>query len=394
MYLARQAEIQILKALESGKVIILTGARQVGKTTLIQHVLDSKHVTMLNFDVPFDAARFKAAAVLPPADGLKSLGDPEYLVIDEAQREPDTSRIVKGWYDSKLPVKIVLLGSSALNLISQTTESLTGRNCKLQLPPLTMHEGLSAENWYNAAYPDTLLDREMAPQFRNFLLKSMVFGCYPEVVTADDKIPLLRNLAGDYLWKDILLLGSIKTPDLIRRLLILLACQIGSEISVNEIAAQLGMARQTVERYLDLLEETFVIFRLNSFSTNPRKEIAKGKKIYFCDTGIRNAILNQFDTSELRADIGALFENWLIAEVMKRNILCSSPAELYFWRSKGKAEVDLVMKDGSRLDGLEIKWTRSRKNARSFEENYGVPVRTLTSLAPSEWPLGGLSAGK
>jgi len=394
MYIARQAGAPLLKALESGKVVLLTGARQVGKTTLIQHVLESKHVAMLNFDVPFDAARFKAAAVLPPADGLKSLGDPEYLVIDEAQREPDTARIVKGWYDSKLPVKIILLGSSALNLISQATESLTGRNRKLQLPPLTMHEGLLAENWYDAAYPDTILDHEMASQFRNFLLKSMVFGGYPEVVTADDKIPLLRNLAGDYLWKDILQLGSIKTPDLIRRLLVLLACQIGSEISVNEIAAQLGMARQTVERYLDLLEETFVIFRLTSFSTNPRKEIAKGRKVFFWDTGIRNAILNQFDTSELRADIGALFENWLIAEVMKRNILRSSPAELYFWRSKGKAEVDLVMKDGSKLNGLEIKWTRSRKNVRSFEANYGVPVRTLTSLAPSEWPLGGLFAEK
>ena len=387
MYIARQAETQFLKALESGKVIIMTGARQVGKTTLIQHVLKSKCVTMLNFDVPFDAARFKASAALPPADGLKSLGAPEYLVIDEAQREPDTARIVKGWYDSKLPVKIFLLGSSALNLISQTTESLTGRNRKLLLPPLSMHEGLLAETWYNAVYPDTILDREMAPQFRNFLLNSMVFGCYPEVVTSDDKIPLLRNLAGDYLWKDILQLGSIKTPDLIGRLLILLACQIGSEISVNEISAQLGMARQTVERYLDLLEETFVIFRLTSFSTNPRKEVVKGKKIYFWDTGIRNAVLNQFDTSDLRPDIGALFENWLIAEIMKRNLQRPKPAELYFWRSRGQSEVDLVIRDGSALQGFEIKWNRSRKKERAFETAYGVPVKTLTSLVPSEWPF-------
>lgn len=386
-YIARQAEKLFLKALESGKIIVLTGARQVGKTTLVQHVLDSRRVTMLNFDIPFDAARFKAAAVLPPADGLKTLGDPEYLVIDEAQREPDTARIVKGWHDSKLPVKIILLGSSALNLLSQTTESLTGRNRKLMLPPMTVREMLAAESWYNAAYPDTILDREMAPQFRSFLLKSMVFGCYPEVITSDEKTPLLRNLAGDYLWKDILQLGAVKSPDLIRRLLVLLAYQTGSEISVNEIASQLTMARQTVERYLDLLEESFVIFRLNSFSSNPRKEIAKGKKIFFWDTGIRNAILNQFDTSELRPDIGALFENFLIAEIMKRNVQRTNPAELYFWRSRGRAEVDLVLKDGNQLRGFEIKWSRSRKTARTFEDVYKVAVQTLTSLVPSEWPL-------
>lgn len=189
MYIEREAETRFLKALESGKILVLTGARQVGKTTLVRHVLDSRHVTMLNFDVPFDAARFKAAAVLPPADGLKTLGNPEYLVIDEAQREPETARIVKGWHDSGLPVKIILLGSSALNLLSQTTESLTGRNRKLLLPPMTMHEMLSAESWYNTAYPDTILDREMAPQFRTFLLKSMVFGGYPEVITSDEKYP-------------------------------------------------------------------------------------------------------------------------------------------------------------------------------------------------------------
>ena len=214
-----------------------------------------------------------------------------------------------------------------------------------------------------------------------------MFGCYPEVVTADEKIPLLRNLAGDYLWKDILQLGSVKTPDLIRRLLMLLAYQTGAEISVNEIAQQLGMARQTVERYLDLLEETFVIFRLTSFSTNPRKEVAKGKKIYFWDTGIRNAVLNQFDTSDLRPDIGALFENWLIAEIMKRNLQRPNPAELYFWRSRSQSEVDLVIRDGTALQGFEIKWNRSRKKERAFETAYGVPVKTLTSLAPSEWPL-------
>ncbi|MBO4630776.1 MAG: AAA family ATPase, partial [Lentisphaeria bacterium] len=161
MLIGRYAEKQLLKGLAGGKVVILTGARQVGKTTLVQHVLTSERTVMLNFDIPFDLARFKAAAVLPPADGLKTLGSPDCLVLDEAQREPEAARIVKGWYDAHLPVKIILLGSSSLNLLSQTAESLTGRNRKLLLPPLTMHEALTAEGWYHSLYPDTVLDNEM-----------------------------------------------------------------------------------------------------------------------------------------------------------------------------------------------------------------------------------------
>ena len=387
MLIGRYAEKRLLKELSGQKVVILTGARQVGKTTLVRHVTESRRTTFLNFDMPFDFARFKAAAVLPPAEGLKTLGSPEYLVLDEAQREPEAARIVKGWYDANLPVKMIMLGSSSLNLLSQSAESLTGRNRKLLLPPLTMHEALTSASWFNPLYPDTVLDNEMAAQFRVFLMTNMVFGNYPEVVTGDDPRTVLRDLAGDYLWKDILQAGLIKTPDLIRRLLILLACQVGSEVSTNEIARQLGISRQTVERYLDLLEETFVIFRLPSFSTNPRKEIAKGKKVYFWDTGIRNAVLNQFDTSELRPDLGALFENYLIAEIMKRNVQRSDPAELFFWRNRGQAEVDLILKNGGELRPFEIKWSRCRKRGSAFENAYHVPVELLTSLKPSEWPL-------
>jgi len=388
MLIEREAAKQLKKELGSGKIVVLTGARQVGKTTLVQQLLRSGRVTMLNFDIPFDVNRFRAAAVLPPLDGLKTLGSPDYLVIDEVQHEPEACRIVKGWYDAHLPLKIVLLGSSSLNLLSQTTESLTGRNRKIELPPLTMHEALSAESWYNSLYPDRILDNEMSAQFRVFLMKNMVFGNYPEVVTNDDKSSLLRNLSGDYLWKDILQSGALRTPELLRRLLGLLAYQTGSEVSVNEIAQQLSMSRQTVERYLDLLEETFVIFRLSSFSTNPRKEIAKGKKIFFWDTGIRNAILNSFDQQEMRPDLGALFENYLIAEIKKRCMLQGGNSqELYFWRSKGNTEVDLILKEGDHLQAFEIKWKRNRCASKSFENVYQVPVNTLTAGNPSEWPF-------
>ena len=387
MIIARTAMPTFLKIIDSGKTAIVVGARQVGKTTLVNEALKSKNMLLLNFDVPFDVARFKAASVLPPMDGLKSLGSPEYLVIDEAQREPETARIVKGWYDSKLPVKIVLLGSSSLNLLSQTAESLTGRNRKIHLPPLTLRESLEAESWFRPEYSLPVIEEAFAPQFRVTLLKSMVFGCYPEVVTSDDKIGLLRELSGDYLWKDILQSGLIKTPDLIRRLLTLLAHQAGSEVSVNELAQQLQMARQTVERYLDLLEETFVIFRLPAYSTNLRKEVAKSKKIFFWDTGIRNAVLNAFDLNENRPDIGSLFENYLIAEIAKRNDLSDNPAELYFWRTVSMSEVDLVVKQGSSLMPYEIKWGKKKGKCIAFQNEYGIPVQTISSDKPSTWPF-------
>jgi predicted AAA+ superfamily ATPase len=178
---------------------------------------------------------------------------------------------------------------------------------------------------------------------RAFLMQRLSFGSYPEVATSADPVPLLRELSSDYLWKDVLQTGLVKTPDLIKRLLLLLAHQAGSEVSVNELAGQLQMARPTVDRYLDLLEQTFVIFRLASFSTNPRKEITKGQKVFFWDTGIRNALLNAFSPDEFRPDIGALWENWVIAEIAKRNALLGSPAELFFWRTRSQSEVDLVV---------------------------------------------------
>lgn len=387
MLVPRSALPIFQKLLASGKVVIVTGARQVGKTTLVAEALKSKKLTLLNFDVPYDVARFNAAGVLPPAEAIKSLGNPEYLVIDEAQREPECARIVKGWYDSKLPVKIVLLGSSSLNLLSQATENLTGRNRKLQLSPFILDEALAASGWMKPEYSIPLVEEHFAAQFRVTLLRSMVYGGYPEVATGDDPVALLRELSGDYLWKDILQAGLIKTPDLIRQLLTLLAHQAGNEVSVNELAQQLGMARTTVDRYLDLLEETFVIFRLPAFSTNPRKEIAKSKKIFFWDTGIRNAILNAFELSENRPDIGKLFENYLIAEVARRNLLQPHPAELYFWRTVAKSEVDLVIKQDGRLSAYEIKWGKKRGGITAFANAYGVMPQTLTSTEPSRWPL-------
>ena len=382
MYLKRAAEQLLKDIISGGKVGVILGARQVGKTTLVEHVLAGQPAVFLNFDVEVDKARFQAVAALAPSDGLRALGNPSVLVIDEAQRLPATSRIIKGWHDARLPAKFLLLGSSSLNLLDQAAESLTGRNRTLVLTPLLFSETLGTQAWADAGAAPAHLCRHFAPQLSAFLMQRLAFGSYPEIVTSDQPAQLLRELSSDYLWKDVLQAGLVKTPDLIKRLLLLLAHQAGSEVSVNELAAQLGMARPTVDRYLDLLEQTFVIFRLPSFSTNPRKEIAKSQKVFFWDTGVRNALLNAFATEELRPDIGAVWENWVIAEVAKRNALLGSPAELFFWRTRAQSEVDLVVKQSNSLRAFEIKWSHRRVSSRAFRDAYGVEVEPIRADNP------------
>ena len=387
MYLERLAENLLKRVLEGNKVGVILGARQVGKTTLVKHILKGRPTAFLNFDVEVDKARFQAAAAMSPKEGIQSLGNPSVLVIDEAQRLPETSRIIKGWYDEGIPAKFLLLGSSSLDLLDQAAESLTGRNRKLVLPPLLFAETLGTQAWVQEGVASDHLCRHFAPQLRAFLMQRLAFGSYPGIVTCSEPVELLRELSSDYLWKDVLQAGLVKTPVLIKRLLLLLAHQAGSEVSVNELATQLHMARPTVERYLDLLEQTFVIFRLPSYSTNPRKEISKSHKVFFWDTGIRNALLNAYSTEEFRPDIGALWENWVIAEVAKRNALLGSPAQLYFWRNRAQSEVDLVVKEERRLRAFEIKWTRGRIAGRAFREAYGTEVETIHPENPFETNL-------
>lgn len=388
MYLDRMAESEVQRLLAGDKVGVLLGARQVGKTTLVAHVLVGQEALFLNFDIEVDKARFQAAAALAPSDGLRSLGNPAVLVIDEAQRWPDTARIVKGWHDARIPVKVLLLGSSALDLLDQTAESLTGRSRRVVLPPLLFTEALGGQPWYDAAGSAEHLQRHFGPQLRACLMQRLAFGSYPEVVTSGQPAKLLRQLSADYLWKDVLQAGLVKKPELIRRLLTLLAHQVGSEVSTNELATQLGMARATVDHYLDLLERTFVIFRLPAFGNNPRKEITKNQKVYFWDTGIRNALLESFSTDPYRPDIGALWENWVIAEVAKRNALAGSPAQLFFWRTRAQSEVDLVVKQAGGLRAFEIKWALRRVAGKAFHEAYGVNVEVLDAGRPLE--IGGV----
>jgi hypothetical protein len=382
MYIKRIAENDLRAALASGKVTLLLGARQVGKTTLVEQVLRGENAKFLNFDVEVDKARFLAAASLEPDEALRILGNPQVLVLDEAQRLPKTALIVKGWHDAKVPNRMLLLGSSSLDLLDQSAESLTGRNRKLVLPPLLFPEALQSQDWGESGLDHPTLCRHFAAPLRAFLLQRIAFGSYPEVVLSSEPRRLLRELSSDYLWKDILQTGLVKTPDTIRRMLLLLAHQAGNEVSINELASQLQMARPTVERYLALLEQTFVIFRLPAFSTNPRKEISKSHKVYFWDTGIRNALLNTFAADELRPDIGAVWENWVISEMAKRNALLGFPCELFFWRSRTQAEVDLVVKDESGLRAFEITWKPRRSGSTAFRSAYQVHVEIIGPTNP------------
>jgi hypothetical protein len=382
-YIPRFAQARFVELLKSQKVIMILGARQVGKTTLVQHVLKGNNAFFLNLDLEIDKQRFLAASKITPLEAIKSFGMPDILVVDEAQRLVETGRIIKGWYDTKVPTKIVLLGSSSLNILSQSAESLTGRNVKLFLTPLMFKEILSFQDWYSSVFSWNKLQKQFSEQIKTLLLQTLVFGSYPEVVITSERTQYLTNLVSDYLLKDILQLGLVKNPDVIKRLLMLLAHQVGSEVSVNELANNLNLSRVTVDRYLDLLEQTFVIFKLPAFSTNPRKEIAKSAKIYFWDTGVRNALLNELNVNPLRSDIGSLWENWVVAEIAKENIQMEARKSLYFWRSRAGSEVDLVIKDGQRIKAFEIKWSARRKaGIRAFRDSYGVDVKLITASFP------------
>jgi predicted AAA+ superfamily ATPase len=380
-YIPRITEDYLAKDLSSGKVIVLLGPRQSGKTTLVRHLLEGRKAFFLNFDIDSEKQRFLAASALDPDSAMTAFGNPEFLVVDEAQRLPESLRIVKGWHDSGVRPVILLLGSSAVEISGRAAESLAGRNIKRILPPLIFREIVRSRSWA-AGFDEETIRSQFVPQIGSLLLSCLAFGHYPESVLTPDKRPYLLNLSSDVLWKDLLHLGLVKTPDSIRRLLSLLAHQIGSEASINELSSATGLARNTVEKYLGILEQAFIVFRLPAFSSNPRKEISKSRKIFFWDTGIRNALLNEFSEDEMRPDIGPLWENWVVAEFAKQNLLSGQMKNLYFWRSHAGSEVDLVVRRDDRLWAYEIKWNPRRQPGRAFTDKYGVPVTVIHRSEP------------
>jgi len=380
MYIHRLVEKAVLKSFNDSKIVILLGARQVGKTTLIEPFVREKQGLLLNCDISVDKAKLLAASALPPQDAMRLFGNPSLLVVDEAQNLPEIGKIVKGWYDARIAAKIFLLGSSSLNLLDQTAEPLTGRNEKIYLTPLLFSEILQSQSWYEHQLPRELFIKEFSNQLQTLLLQQMVYGSYPETATSDDKEKYLLNLTSDYLLRDVLQGGLVKSPETVRKLLQLLAYQAGSEVSVSELASNLQISRQTTERYIELLERSYVIFRVRAFNTNQRKEISKNTKIFFWDTGVRNALLKEFSLAPTRSDIGSLFENWVISEAAKQNLARGDRNSIYFWRKRGGGEVDLIIKGTNVFKAYEIKWSKKTASSsmRSFTDTYNVPVAVLT----------------
>lgn len=378
MYISRVAQSRFENRIDRRKILLLLGPRQAGKTTLLQHVYAGRNVAFLNLDHAPDTQKLRLVTPLDPMTAVARLGSPDVLVIDEAQRMPEMVRVVKGWYDAGVPVEIVLSGSSSLNLLDVTAEPLTGRNEKIFLPPLRFSEILAAQSWYSPEFETAIREGgAFADQIQSLLLHAMVYGGYPDAVRSSDPVSYLHTLVSDYIFKDIFSLGLVKAPETIRRLLELLAHQVGSVVSTNELSRTLGISRVTVDRYVGLLEQTFIIFRLPAYSTNPRKEIAKSNKVYFWDTGVRNAVIGEFSLNPLRSDIGSLWENWVIAEIAKKTWYPLG-IPLFFWRSKAGSEVDLIWKDvrSSKLRAYEIKWSAQRAT-KAFTTSYKIPVLVL-----------------
>jgi predicted AAA+ superfamily ATPase len=344
--LERRLAQQILPWLNRGKVIVITGARQVGKTTLLQELFSSRdNLIWLNAD----EANVRLRLENPSLNILQGIiGNYKLLIIDEVQRIQNAGLLLKLIVDNFKDVQVIATGSSALDISETIFEPLTGRHLLFHLYPFALAE----------LYP-TKSSFEVEQEFTFHL----VFGSYPDVFKkrAGAAI-LLKNLANQYLYKDILTWKNIRKPELLDKLLKLLAFQMGSEVSYHELATQLNVKAETVESYITLLEKAFVVFRLRAYSTNARKELSKSNKVYFWDNGIRNAILDAFQPLELRNDIGALWENFMISERMKMNAYVSNATQSFFWRNYNQSEVDYLELTEGNLSAFEFKWGIKKKS--------------------------------
>ena len=377
-YIQRSVERYIKESLKNRKILFLLGARQVGKTTLIEYLLKTSQGEMLNMDTQIDQARFKDAAGLEPAEGVRTLTSGKTLVIDEAQRVPDIGRITKGWYDARVPVKIILLGSSSATLADIAASELVGRNEKLWLTPLLFEEVLTQQKWFTKKRPPKLLQQSFSQTTHSILMQRLIFGSYPEAYLANDPRTYLENLTGDYLLKDIFTKSLVRSPEDVRRLLLELTREIGETVSVLQLATRLQLSRQTIQRYLDLLEGIFVIFKLPAYHTNPITEVAHSYKYYFWDTGVKNALQREWTISTKRSDIEALWENWVIAEIMKLSHTYRRHEDLFFWRSRHGSNVELVIRQGDKLYPFNISFDpHAVKLSRAFTNTYSVKPKII-----------------
>lgn len=347
----RTLEDNIRPLLGGNKAIIIIGARQVGKSTLLNQLLgDNKNTLWMNGDDTDIQDLFKNMS----STRLRALiGNSKYVVIDEAQRIPDIGIRLKLITDQIPSVQVIATGSSSFELTSKVNEPLTGRKREFKMFPLTFGEMTK-----NTSLLDEL---RMIPH-------RLVYGYYPEVVcNQGDEKAILKELSDSYLYKDILALDNINKPDKLTRLLKALALQIGSQVSYNEIGNLIGLDSKTVEKYVDMLEKAFIIFRLGSFSRNLRNELKASRKIYFWDLGIRNAVIGNLAQIENRNDVGELWENFAISERLKLNIYRNSFAQSWFWRTQQQKEIDYIEEEDADIKAFEFKWNERKANVKCPE---------------------------
>lgn len=354
----RVLQDKITDRIKSGKAIIIYGARRVGKTVLLKKIISEyKGKTMLLNGEDYDVQTLLSNRTI--ANYRHLFNGIELLAIDEAQNIADIGQILKLIVDEVPGICVIASGSSSFDLLNKTGEPLVGRSYRFYLSSLSYQEIATIEN-----------PLEIVQNLETRLL----YGSYPEIVTMennDHRKDYLQEIAESYLLKDILAVDGVKNASKMKNLLRLIALQLGSEVSYDELGKQLGMSKNTVERYLDLLSKVFVVYRVGAFARNLRKEVCKAGKWYFCDTGIRNAIINDFSPLSLRVDVGHLWENYFINELRKYNFNNLKHRDLYFWRTYDKQELDLIEEGDGEIHAMEIKWgNKSPKAPKVFIKSY------------------------
>jgi len=377
-YIPRSHEERIKELFFEGKVIVLTGPRRVGKTTLLKNILkhSGKSYMFLNGEDRSISELFERRTT----ENYKSiLSDADLLVIDEAQHIPGIGYIAKLIHDELPEKQVILSGSSSFEIIQHTGEPLTGRKITFELLPFSESE----------------LSETAAPQKRiDLLRRRMVFGNYPEVYldqSSASRTEYLRELRDSYLLKDVLKFEQLRNAGKVIDLLRLVAMQVGSEVSYLELGKQLSMSKNTVERYLDLLSKAYVIYKLEGFSRNLRKEITKSSRWYFYDNGIMNIVLNNLDDLSLRKDTGRLWENYIISERLKYLNTSRQLSRVYFWRTYDQQEIDLVEERGESLSAFEMKWKhQSKPPPKAWMKAY--PDSTFEVISPDSYlPFVGIT---